>query len=114
MTKILKTAILGTALAAFILPASAQSTSDKKWHASVPRRKLMQQERIGNGVKSGQLTAGETRNLERKEAKLNKETHEMREDNGGKLTPAERAKVNRQQNQLSRQIYRDKHNNKVR
>jgi hypothetical protein len=30
--------------------------------------------------------------------------------NGGKLTPQEKAKVNRQQNRESRQIYRDKHN----
>ncbi|HEX4603497.1 MAG TPA: hypothetical protein VH724_05840 [Candidatus Angelobacter sp.] len=29
---------------------------------------------------------------------------------GGKLTPAEKAKVNRQQDRLSKQIYKDKHN----
>jgi hypothetical protein len=30
--------------------------------------------------------------------------------NGGRLTASEKAKVNRQQNRESRQIYRDKHN----
>jgi hypothetical protein len=30
--------------------------------------------------------------------------------NGGKLTQQERQQVNRQQNKMSRQIYKDKHN----
>ena len=76
----------------------------------VGQRKENQQDRIAQGIKSGQLTAGETAKLEGKEAKLNHETHEMREDNGGKLTPQEKAKVNRQQNRLSKQIYNKKHN----
>jgi hypothetical protein len=33
----------------------------------------------------------------------------MREDDGGKLTPKDRRVVNRQQDRLSRQIYRQKH-----
>jgi DNA-binding transcriptional ArsR family regulator len=33
----------------------------------------------------------------------------MREDNGGHLTPAERAKVDRQQDRISRGIYQQKH-----
>jgi hypothetical protein len=75
----------------------------------IGRRKENQQDRIAQGVKSGQLTAGETARLERKEAGLNKEIRGMRQENGGKLSPADRALVNRQQNQLSRRIYRQKH-----
>jgi hypothetical protein len=77
---------------------------------SIAQRKENQQDRIANGVKSGELTAGETANLEKKEAAINKETSAERAANGGKLTPAEKAQVNRQQNQLSKQIYADKHN----
>src|SRR6266849_3850758 len=74
------------------------------------QRKENQQDRIAQGVKSGQLTAGETANLETKEAAINKETAADRAANGDKLTAAEKKQVNGQQNQLSKQIYKDKHN----
>ena len=77
---------------------------------SVNGRRFNQQGRIANGVSSGRLTAGETRNLEGREANLNHEIHNDRQANGGTLTPQERQQVNRQQNNLSRSIYNDKHN----
>src|SRR5271166_2859960 len=77
---------------------------------TIGQRKENQQDRIANGVKSGQLTAGETSNLETKEAAINGETRADRAANGGKLTAAEKTQVNQQQNQLSKQIYNDKHN----
>jgi metal-dependent amidase/aminoacylase/carboxypeptidase family protein len=76
----------------------------------IQERKENQQDRIAQGVKSGQLTAGETANLEHKEAKLNHEIRKDRIQNGGNLTNNEKRQINRQQNKLSRQIYRDKHN----
>ena len=79
----------------------------------IKARKENQQDRIAQGVKSGQLTAGETANLEHKEAKLNRETRRDRRQNGGNLTNKEKRQINRQQNKLSRQIYRDKHNGKT-
>src|SRR5580704_9662715 len=77
---------------------------------SVNGRRYNQQGRIANGVSSGQLTAGETKHLEGREAGLNKEIHNDRAANGGTLTPQERGQVNRQQNNLSKSIYNDKHN----
>jgi len=77
---------------------------------SVNGRRYNQQGRIANGISSGQLTAGETKNLEGREAGLNKEIHNDRAANGGTLTPQERQQVNQQQNNLSRSIYNDKHN----
>ncbi|HLK53681.1 MAG TPA: hypothetical protein VKU42_09500, partial [Candidatus Angelobacter sp.] len=76
----------------------------------VNARDREQQQRIGQGIKSGSLTAGEAANLENKEAKLNKEEHNDRAANGGKLTAAEKNKINHQQNKVSKQIYKDKHN----
>jgi hypothetical protein len=76
----------------------------------IKARQENQQDRIAQGVKSGQLTAGETANLERKEARLNREIRRDRRANGGNLTNKEKAQINRQQNKLSRNIYRDKHN----
>jgi hypothetical protein len=77
---------------------------------SVNGRRYNQQGRIANGVSSGQLTAGETKNLEGREAGLNNEIHNDRSANGGTLTPQERQQVNGQQNNLSKSIYNDKHN----
>lgn len=77
---------------------------------SVNGRRFNQQGRIANGVSSGQLTAGETRNLESRQANLNREVHNDRQANGGTLTPQERQQVNRQQNNMSRSISNDKHN----
>lgn len=90
--------------------SSAAPTPAAKPDPSVAQRKENQQDRIANGVKSGQLTAGETGKLETKEAAINGETKADRAANGGKLTTAEKAKINGQQNKLSSQIYKDKHN----
>jgi len=71
-----------------------------------------QQDRIANGVRSGQLTTGEAARLENREAKINQEVRADRAANGGQLTAAERAKVNNQQKRLSGSIHKDKHNSK--
>ncbi len=86
------------------------ATPAAKPKPTVAQRKENQQDRIAQGVKSGQLTAGETANLETKEAAINGETKADRAANGGKLTAAEKKQINGQQNQLSKQIYKDKHN----
>jgi len=73
-------------------------------------RKTDQQDRISNGVADGQLTPGETKNLETKETGINQEERNMRSQDDGHLTAADRTKLNNQQNHLSNQIYNDKHN----
>jgi len=90
-------------------PAPAAAPAEKP-KPTVAQRKENQQDRIANGVQSGQLTAGETAKLEKKEAAINKETAADRAANGGKLTASEKKQVNHQQNQVSKQIYADKHN----
>jgi len=76
----------------------------------IAQRKENQQDRIAQGVKSGQLTPKETAHLENKEANLNKEIRTDRKANGGNLTNNEKKQINQQQNGLSRNIYKDKHN----
>ena len=78
--------------------------------AEVDRREDRQQERIGQGVESGQLTPSETARLERQEQRIDNQVTAERAANGGHLTPAERAQVNREQNRESRRIYAAKHN----
>ena len=77
---------------------------------TVNGRRFDQQGRIANGVGSGHLTPGETRNLEGREARLNGTVRNDRAANGGTLTPQERQKVNQRQNNISNSIYDDKHN----
>lgn len=81
---------------------------------SIQERKTDQQERIAQGVKSGQLTAGETSHLEHQEAGINHEEKAMRAQDNGHLSAADKALLNKQQNQESKRIYRDKHNAKKR
>jgi hypothetical protein len=90
--------------------SSSQSSQTAPPPGTVGDLKENQQDRIAQGVKSGQLTAGETANLESKEAGLNKEISTDRKDDGGKLTQQQKTQVNQQQNHLSNQIYQDKHN----
>jgi len=90
--------------------AATAATPAAKPKPTVAQRKENQQDRIAQGVKSGQLTAGETANLETKEAAINGETKADRAANGGKLSAAEKKQINGQQNQVSKQIYKDKHN----
>lgn len=101
--------VLSAAFTVLALPVVAQSTAPVTGQ-TIQERKENQQDRIANGVSSGQLTAGETANLEKKESNLNQEERDMRKLDNGKLTTADKATLNQQQNQLSKQIYQDKHN----
>src|SRR5580704_12596106 len=69
-----------------------------------------QQQRIGQGVQSGQLTAHETANLEGREASINHQAAADRAANGGHLTAQEHQQINQRQNNVSKSIYNDKHN----
>lgn len=102
----MKKVILATVAAAVL---AVSLPADQK----IAARKENQQGRIAQGVKSGQLTAGETAHLETKESRVNKEIRTDRAANGGRLTGAEKAQVNHQQNKMSRDIYKDKHNSAV-
>ena len=76
----------------------------------VNARQDRQQNRINQGVHSGQLTPGETSHIEKNETGIHNEVRNDRAANGGRLTPGEHNQIERQQNMESRQIYRDKHN----
>ena len=104
------TAVLASTLV--IAPAAmiAQTTPTPGAHDyNINQRKVDQQDRIANGVKNGQLTAGQTSRLEHQEAGINKEERGMRAQDNGHLTKQDRQTIHAQQNQESRRIYRDKH-----
>jgi hypothetical protein len=103
------TAVLASAL--FLAPAAmfAQTPTPGAHDYDINQRKVAQQDRIANGVKNGQLSAGQTARLEHQEAGINREERGMRAQDNGHLTKQDRQVIHKQQNQESRRIYRDKH-----
>jgi hypothetical protein len=103
------TAVLASAL--FLAPAAmfAQTPTPGAHDYDINQRKVAQQDRIANGVKNGQLRAGQTARLEHQEAGINREERGMRAQDNGHLTKQDRQTIHAQQNQESRRIYRDKH-----
>ena len=104
----MKRTLLTLAAAGLLTAVTGTAYADSVIH----QRRVNQQKRIGAGVENGSLTPHETNNLERKEGAVNHEIARDRAKNGGNLTNKEKARVTHQQNRLSRQIYRDKHNSR--
>jgi hypothetical protein len=77
----------------------------------VRNREANQQDRIGQGLQSGQITAHGASNLEKREASINQARRTDLAANGGYLTPGEQHHLNQREDNVSKKIYRDKHNN---
>lgn len=80
--------------------------------AQVRQRNANQHRRIHQGVKSGEITAGERARIANKEREVRQDTRDARAD--GVVTGQERREIRRDQNKASRTIYRTKHNNRTR
>ena len=79
-------AILATlAFSAAAALAQSSTPSTPVTGQSIEQRKDNQQQRIGNGMENGSLTAGESGRLENQEKNLNTEERGMRAADGGKL-----------------------------
>jgi WXXGXW repeat (2 copies) len=78
--------------------------------ATVNERRVNQQQRIGNGINSGQMTPGEAARAENRQQQINQQVHADRAANGGHLTQQEHQQVNREQNHASQQVHNEKHN----
>ncbi len=91
-------ALFATLLA---IPALAQTTS------GVDQRQANQQQRIDQGVKSGQLTPNEAARLEKGQDRVQKIEDKAKAD--GTVTAKERARLHQAQDKQSRQIAREKH-----
>jgi hypothetical protein len=102
----MKNIMMGITIGTLLLGSATVTFAEGK----VAQRQERQQQRIGNGVANGSMTAHETAKVEHQESRLNREVRTDRRANGGTLTSQERGQVNQQQNHLSNEIYRDKHN----
>jgi hypothetical protein len=113
-TLALATLLTLTPAAVFAQTAPAATPTPGQHDHNINQRKVDQQRRIAQGDRSGQLTRGESSRLEHQERGINREERGMRAQDNGHLTKQDRSTIHHQQNQESRRIYRDKHNNKVR
>lgn len=69
-----------------------------------------QHDRIQQGVDNGTISKKEHRKLARQGRRINRERKRDLRKDGGKLDGADRAKLERQENHRSNEIYNDKHN----
>jgi uncharacterized membrane protein YebE (DUF533 family) len=83
------------------------SVSSKRMQADV-QRNINQQERIEQGVKSGELTNREAGNLERGQARVDRK--EARAAADGHVSGAEQRGIQNAENRQSKKIFREKHN----
>jgi hypothetical protein len=101
----IKTLILTAAIAA----ASALSGAAFASNATprLDQREARQQQRIDQGVASGQLTQREAARMQKRANRL--ERHEQHAKADGVVTPAERRRLQREANHNSLKIHRQKH-----
>ena len=100
--------VTAAVFAALALPAFAQTTSTPR----VDQRQKNQQQRIDQGVKSGELNRKEAERLQKGQARIQKMENKATAD--GKVTAKERAKIEKAQDRESKRIFREKHDKQVR
>ena len=90
-------------MAALVMGASVSSAD-----AQIRHRAQNQHQRIRQGVKSGELTRREAKNLRDDQKDLHQDVMLAKAD--GKVTKGERKIIRKEENKDSREIYRKKHN----
>jgi hypothetical protein len=88
--------------------SQAQTSAPSPAAAATVQRDVNQQNRIEQGLKSGQLSTKEAAKLEKEEAHVDR--LESRSLKDGKLTPAEQQRLTQAQNKVSQDIHADKTN----
>ncbi len=98
MKKILVAALF---VCGFTIASNAQSTP------VVDKREANQKERIKDGVKSGELNKAETKRLVKNQRHIKRTEAKAKSD--GVVTPAEKAKLHKEQKRASKRIAKQKH-----
>lgn len=89
--------------AALAAPAFAQTDSTRR----IDKRQKMQERRIEQGQKSGQLTEKEAARLEKGQARVQKMEDKAAAD--GKIGAKDRVRIEKAQDRQSKRIYRERH-----
>ena len=106
MTKKLTNLFLSVAFVIAVLPVAALAQG--RYNHGINDRQREQQQRIRQGVRSGELTRREAVRLEAEQARIRTREAFARRS-GGEFTARERARIQRSLNHSSRDIYRQKH-----
>jgi hypothetical protein len=77
----------------------------------INKREVKQNQRIKEGVKTGQLTKGEAKYLHKEQKEIRSSKRSAKSD--GKVSKGERKMIRSEQNQANKDIYKLKHNKKV-
>ena len=98
--------------AAFILTGLFVAFSISNVDAQEVLKSRIQQKRIQQGVRSGELTRAEAVNLRIGQKEIRQDVREAKAD--GVVTAAEKSEIRQDQRQQSQKIFRKKHNNRDR
>jgi hypothetical protein len=104
---VIKSLILAGLFFALGFDSSAQTATPK-----VTDRQVIQSKRVSEGVRSGELTRRETKQIVRQQKNIQRTKKLAKAD--GKVTLAERAIIENKQDRASRNIARKKHNGRER
>lgn len=100
-----------TLLAAALLAATTTLAAAQTNTPGIDARQANQQQRIDQGVKSGQLNQKEAARLQKGQANVQKMEDKAKSD--GVVTKGERARITAAQDRQSRRIFKQKHDAQV-
>ena len=95
--------IMSLAITAVLASPAMAAIKDPK----INKHQHHQQKRIAQGVKSGELTRGESKDLVSDQRDIRKEERQYKAD--GQFTKNERQEVRQDQHAASKEIYQEKH-----
>ncbi len=101
--------LAGTAMAQNVAP----NWQGNRKYFHIEQRERIQQGRINRGIENGSLTPREAARLEAQQARFERVENRDRASGGG-LSGRERRQLYRDQNRMSRNIYRLEHNGRGR
>lgn len=111
MRKVITLSVAATLLSGMFLVGFDQAAEAKGKY--INKRQNHQRSRIKQGVKSGELTKIEAKRMKAQQKAFAKREQAMRKSGDG-LSKAEKAVLNKRQDELSKNIYRQKHDDKDR
>ncbi|MFI5363505.1 MAG: hypothetical protein ACHQ49_16175 [Elusimicrobiota bacterium] len=117
MTKVIFAAfvlMLSLSTAVFAAPKNGNPTGKKfsqkhQRRAQVNKRVENQRDRINEGVKSGELSKGEAKQLRQNDNAIKAQEHADVKKNHGHITKAEQKQLNQEENANSKLIHDEKH-----
>jgi len=108
MKSFMKWFVMAALVAAMISTTGLAHGRRRDRRDGVNARERHQQQRIRQGIRSGELTGVEAARLERQQARI-RVNEALARRSGGEFTLRERARIQHQLDRANRNIYRQKH-----